>query len=69
MTEIAIHRFHLKMVVIAHLAPRMHHPVEAFTGLPQNARPILLILVRHIDILALVAARGDVINRTGKFES
>lgn len=57
------------MVVIAHQAIRMHPPVEASHNVCQNAQEAGPVLVIVVDRLAPVAARGDVVQRAGEFES
>ena len=58
-----------RVIVIAHLAPRMDQPVVALAGLRQCREPRFAVGVIVIDVLTPVTARGDVIETTGNFET
>jgi hypothetical protein len=54
--EIAFDRFHNNMIMIGHLAPSMTYPMEPFTNLTQNFKPITTVHLAEENILATITA-------------
>ena len=61
--QIGLGSFEQQVVMVAHLAPGVAHPVEASADLPQHFQPGFAIGIPQIDILPPVATRG--VNRPG----
>ena len=57
------------MVVITHLAERIHYPVEPQAGRTQNFQPDAPVIVVKENVFAAVTPRGHVIKGTGKFNA
>lgn len=55
--------------MIAHLAPSVNVPVEAFTSLGEDGEPCQAVGIVVIDVFSTVTARGYVIETTGEFET
>ena len=54
---------------MGHLAIGVTHPVEALADLGKRFAPGEAIVIGQKNILAPIAARGDVMKRAGDFES
>ena len=67
--KVALRGFDNQVVVIAHLAPGVERPVVAPTTLGKGFQPGFAVGVVVIDVLAPVAARGDVIKTAREFQS
>ncbi len=67
--QMAIDRFHDQVIMVGHLAIRMHHPVEAGADMPQDFQPCRSVLIIQIDVLAPVSSRSHMIEGARKFPS
>ena len=67
--EIGLRGLDDEVVVIGHLAPGVHRPVVSLATLGQCVQPDLAVAVVGIDVLAPIAARGNVIEAATEFES
>ena len=67
--EVGIGRFDEQVIMIGHLAISVTDPVEAPADFGKRFEPGEAIVVGQKNILAPIAARGDVIKRAGEFES
>lgn len=67
--EVAIWRFQKQVVMVAHHAVGMGRPVEPFTDLFKHFEKEFAITIVQTNIFLPVAARGDMVERTGKFDS
>jgi hypothetical protein len=65
--EIGFWSFDDHVVVIAHPAPGMDRPVEAFAALGQSLQPRQAVGGINVDVLAPVPALGDVVKTAGEF--
>jgi hypothetical protein len=59
--QIGFRRFDQEVVVIAHLAPGVTHPIETLANLGKNLQPNLAVSVRQVNIFPPVSPRGDVV--------
>lgn len=57
------------MVVVGHLAVRVHHKFEPVASLAEDGEPSQAIAVGAIDPSAPIAARGDVVERVVKLNA
>lgn len=67
--QVGLRRFNEQMVVVAHLAPRVAHPIKTRANVAKYIQPDLSVGVRQIDVFAPIPPRGDVVEATGKLES
>lgn len=67
--QIAIGRFDQQMVVIAHQAVGMHHPVERQHDLAQHLQKARAVNIILVDRLTSVATRGHVVQRPFKLNA
>src|SRR4030067_1024116 len=65
--QIAVRCLDQQVVVIIHEAPGMTYPVELCNDLLQSSQKRLPVLVVLKNVFAPVPARGDVVERIGKF--
>ena len=56
------------LIMMGHLALSVTHPVEALEDLGRRIEPGYAIVVGQKNVLAPIAARGDVIKRADEFE-
>ena len=68
-TQIAFHRLHHNVKVVAHQAVGVAHPVKALTHLAQQSQPVKPILVIQKNRLAPVPARSHVVQPAGEFDA
>ena len=66
--EVGIGRFDEQVIMMGHLAIGVAHPVEALADLGKRFEPGEAIVVGQKNVLAPIAARGDVIKRAREFE-
>ena len=67
--EVGIGRFDEQVIMIGHLAISVTDPVKAPADFGKRIEPGYAIVVGQKNVLAPIAARGDVIKRAGEFES
>src|SRR5579859_1424106 len=67
--QVGIRGLDEQMVVVVHQAPGIAQPVELPDHLAEDAQKALPVGVVLEDVLAPVAARGDVIERVGEFDA
>ena len=64
---VAVDGFHQQMIVVAHLAIGMHHPIEAATDVPEHLQPILPVGIPRKN--SSRRSPREVIQRPGEFDS
>jgi hypothetical protein len=65
--EVALHRFHHDMVMVAHLAPGVADPVAAPADCAEDLQPEPAVLFVQIDILPPLPPGGDIGEPAGQF--
>jgi hypothetical protein len=67
--KVGIGGFEQQVVMVAHQAIGMADPAEAADDLTEHLQKQAAVFVVEIDVLPGIASGGDVVERTGEFES